>query len=80
MSEQKTTLPYLRNPNWKKIKVETEKVNKLLKHISMNNITELNELIYARTKLISDKIDISQRNSNRNTKTEWEMRIEEQTN
>ena len=44
----------------------------------MDNITELNELIYAEVKLVSDKIGNPQRNPNRNTKSEWEMRIEGQ--
>ena len=46
MSEQWTKLSSLRNLNWKKL--ETEKVKKkILQHIPMDNITELNELIYA---------------------------------
>ena len=31
-------------------------MNELLTHISTNNIIELNELIYARAKLVCDKI------------------------
>ena len=34
----------------------------------MDNITELNKLIYAGAKLVSDKIGIPLRNLNRNTK------------
>ena len=78
ISEHKTTLPSLRNQDWKKVQVETEKVNKLLKYIPTDNITELNELIYAGAKLVSDKIETPQRNSNRNAKLGWEMRIEVQ--
>ena len=37
-----------------------EKVYKLLKHIPTDNVTELNELIYAGAELVSDKIDISE--------------------
>ena len=51
-----TTLPSLRNQESKKIKVDTKNMNKLLKHIPGGNITELKELIYAGTKLFSDKI------------------------
>ena len=43
--KKKTALPSPRNPNKKTVKTETKKINKLLAHISMNNITELNELI-----------------------------------
>ena len=44
MSKKKTTLPSLSNQDWKTVKAETEKVNKLLTNVSTNNITELNEL------------------------------------
>ena len=68
MTEEKTTLSSLRNQNWEKVQVETEKVNILLKHILTNNITELNEVNYAGAKLVRDKIGIPQRNTHRNTK------------
>ena len=70
MAENETTLISLRNQVWKKVKVETEKVNKLLTNIPTGNTTELNELIYIRTKLVCDKIDVPLRNVNRNTKPE----------
>ena len=47
----KTTLPSLRNQHWKKVKVLTGKVNKLLTGILTGNITELNDLIYAAMKV-----------------------------
>ena len=61
--------------HWKKVKVETEKVNKLLQNIS-TDITKLNELIHAQPKLSCDKIWVPQKNPNRNTKPEWEIRLE----
>ena len=45
MSENKTTLPSLRNQDWKTVKTENEKINELLTNMSMNNIAVLNELI-----------------------------------
>ena len=45
MTEKKTTLSFLRNQDWKKFKIESKKVNKLLPNIPMRNITEINELI-----------------------------------
>ena len=69
MSEQKTILPSPRNQDWKRVKIETKKVNKLLKHCPTNNITERNDLIYAKAKLVCDKTGISQRNENENGKT-----------
>ena len=67
MTEKSRTLS-LRKQDWKKVKVKIKKVNKLLKNISTDNITELNKLIYAGAKLISDKIGNSLRNTKRNTK------------
>ena len=42
----------------------------------MNNITESNELIYAGTKLVSAKISVPLKNTNRNSKPGWEIRPE----
>ena len=58
MNNGKTTLPSLRNIEWRTLKIETIKINKVLPYISTNNITELNELIYAGTKLVCGKIGI----------------------
>ena len=52
MNKEKTTLPSLRNIEWRTVKMDTNKINQVLPYISMNNITELNELIYAGAKLI----------------------------
>ena len=57
-SEKKTTLPSLRNQDWKTVKTETEKINKLLTNMSMKNITELNEQINAGAKLVCNKIGV----------------------
>ena len=58
LSEKKTTLPSLRNLDWKNVMIETEKVIKLLANILKRNATQLNELIYAGTKLTCDKIRV----------------------
>ena len=76
ITEKKTTIPPLRNLDRKKVKVETEKVNKLLPNIPTSNVTELNKLIYAGVKLVCDKIGIPQRNPNKNIKPGWEIRLE----
>ena len=68
MTEKKTTLPSLRNQDWKNDKVETEKINKLFRNIPVCNITELNELIYAGAKRVCDKNGVPLRNPTRNTK------------
>ena len=55
MSEKKTTLCSLMNQDWKTVKSETEKINELLTNILTNNITDLNDFIYAGAKLVSEK-------------------------
>ena len=54
-----------------KVMIETEKVNKLLKRIPTDNITELNKLIYAGEKLVSDKTGIPSKNSNKIWNLDW---------
>ena len=52
LNSQKSTLPSSRNIEWRIVKAEKNKVNQVLTYISTNNITELNELIYAGAKLV----------------------------
>ena len=58
--------------NWKKKKIE------LLTHISTNDITKLNEIIHAGVKLFSTKIGVPWKNTNRNSKPRWKIRLEAQ--
>ena len=60
----------------KKIKVKTEKINKLLIDIPTSNITEVDELIYAGAKFVCAKIGVSLKKSTWNIKPAWEMRLE----
>ena len=75
-SEEKTTLPSLRNRYWEIINAETEKINELLTHKLTSNIMKLNELIYAGAKLVCTKIGVTQKNTKRNLKHGWEIRLE----
>ncbi len=66
-----TQIPKLENSkdrNWKITKI-------LKKNIPTNNINELNKLIYAGAKLVCDKNGIPLRNTNRNSKAGWEIRL-----
>ena len=47
MNSEKITLPSLRNIEWRTRKIETDEINQVLLYIQTNNITKLNELIYA---------------------------------
>ena len=54
---------FVTKKSWlKTVKLESEKVNKLLKNIPTDYLTKLNNLIYARTKVFSDKLDKQIRN------------------
>ena len=70
MNGEKTTLPSLRNIKWRTVKKETEKINQALTYISTNNITELNELIYAGAKLACEK-KARRKNQNQDGKFDW---------
>ena len=55
MNGKNATLPSLRIIKWWSVKTETEKINQVLIYIATNNITELNELVNARPKLVFEK-------------------------
>ena len=78
MSEKKTALASLKNQEWWSVKSETEKVDDLLTNIPTNDITELNDLIYAGTKLICEKIGVPLKTADRKSKPGWKLRLESQ--
>ena len=73
MKEKKFILPSLRNQDWK----NHDRTRRVVWNIP-TDITKLNALIYARTKLVNAKIGITLRNRNRNTNIGWEMKMEGQ--
>ena len=77
MNSEKTTLPSLRNIEWKAVKTETYWINQVYqRYISTNNITEWNELIYAGVKLVSEKIGIPSKSTKEKSKSGWEIKQE----
>ena len=79
MNSEKTTLPSLRSIEWRTVKTETNKINQvLLPYISMNNITEINELISAGVKLVCEKIGILSKITKKKSKPGLEIRLETQ--
>ena len=78
MSEKKTALPSLRNQDWKTVKAETEKINDILSNISTNDITELNDLIYAGAKLVCENVGFLLKNTKRKSKPRGKIRLETQ--
>ena len=78
MNSEKTILPSLRNIEWKTLKTETNKINHILPYIPTNNITELNELIYAGAKLVCENIGTPSKSTKKQSKPGWEIRLESQ--
>ena len=76
MNREKTTSPSQRNIEWRTVKTETKKMNQALTYISTNNITELNELIYAGAELICEKIGIPSKRTKKKSKPGWEIQLE----
>ena len=74
MSEKKTTLPSLRDQDWRTVNSETEKVNDFLTNIP-TNITELNDVIYAGAKLVCEKIGVHLKTTEKHSKPGWQVRI-----
>ena len=72
MNSEKTKLSSLRNIEWRTLKTETNKINQILPYISTNNITGLNELIYAGAKLVCEKIGIPSISTKVQSKPGWE--------
>ena len=78
MNSEKTNLLSLRNIKWRTLKIETNKINQVLPYISTNNITELNELIFAGAKLVCENIRIPLKSRKKKSKPGWEIRLETQ--
>ena len=74
----KTILPSLRNIEWKTLKTETNKINQIIPYISRNNITELNDLIYAGTKLVCENSGVPAKSTKKPSKPGSKVRLETQ--
>ena len=48
----------------------------MLPNISTNNISELNDLIYAGAKLVCEKIVVPSKSTKKQSKPGWEVRLE----
>ena len=72
MNSEKTTLPSLRNIEWRTLKIETNKISQVLPYKSTN------KLIYAGAKLVCEKIGIPSESTKKKSKPGWEIRLERQ--
>ena len=68
LNSEKTTLPSLRNIEWRIVKAETNKLNQVLTYIPTNSLTDLNELIYAGATLVCENIGIPSKNMKEKSK------------
>ena len=73
-----TTLPRLRNNEWRTLKTETNRINQMLPYISTNNISKLNDLIYAEVKLVCEKTGVPSKSTKKQSKPGWKVRLETQ--
>ena len=71
MNSVKTTLPPLRNIEWRTLKIETNRINQMLPYISTNNISELN----AGAKLVCEKIGVPSKSTKKQSKPGLEVRL-----
>ena len=80
MNSVKTTLPSLRNIEWRTLKTKKQKnrINQILPCISTNNISELNDLIYVGARLVCEKIGVPSKSTKKHSKPGWEVRLETQ--
>ena len=78
MNSEKITLPSLRNVEWRIVRAETNKGNRVMVYISTNHITELKELTYAGAKLVCEKIEIPSKSTKEKSKPGWQLRQETQ--
>ena len=71
ISEKKDYITITKKLRLKNSQGKNKKINELLTHFLMNSITELDELICARAKLVCDKSGVLLKNTNRNSKPGW---------
>ena len=76
LNEERRKLPSMRSVDKKKLNIEVERVNKLLGNIIIEDITKLNELIYAGAVLVAEKLHMF-KGKTKQSKS-WEYRIEQQ--
>ena len=80
MNSEKTTRPSIRNIELRTHKMETNKIYlyQILPYIPKDNITELNELIYAGAKLVCEKTGIPKKALRKISNPGWEFQLETQ--
>ena len=75
INSKKTTLPSLRNIEWRILKIETNKINQVLPYMSTKNINELNELNLGVCS-VCEKTGIASKNTKKKSKPGGKTRLE----
>ena len=75
MSDKEIHIAFSQKLRQEDSQVRNQKVNDLLTNILTNDITELNDLIYAGVKLISEKIGVLLKTTDRKLRPGWELRF-----
>ena len=60
----------------KKTKVQTDRVNDVIKYFKSKSITEMNDLIKAVSVWIAEQIDLKKRDCRKTNEPKWKCRIE----
>ena len=77
LNEERKRLPSMRAVDKNKLNIEVQKVNKLLQNIQIDDITKMNDLIYASTVLVAEKFNMF-REKAKKSKPAWELRLQQQ--
>ena len=58
LNEERKNLPSMREFDKNKLNIEVQNVNKLLKNIKIDDITKINDLIYAGAVFVAEKLNM----------------------
>ena len=77
LNEGRKSLPSMRAVGKNKLNIEVQRINKLLQNIQIDDLTKMNELIYAGAVFIAEKFNMFEEKTKK-SKPAWELRLEQQ--
>ena len=77
LNEERKSLPSMRAVYKSNLNIEVQKVNKLLQNIHIDDVTKMNDLIYANAVFVAEKFNMF-REKAKKSKPTWELRLEQQ--
>ena len=72
LNEERKRLPSMRAVDKNKLNIEVQKVNKLLQNIQIDDLTKMNDLIYAGAVFIAEKFNMFKEKTKK-SKPAWEL-------